>query len=148
MNNHSTRWSLAAALLAAVVLAGCGGDSDSGTSSKADWEKKHGSVVAAVSTDVDAANGALDKGERPVILNSCNQLKADMADAHKALPVPDATADSSLRAAFDAIDTAVPTCLQGAQVASDAHLVEQAQREMKTARDKLDEAQTAIAAWS
>src|SRR5918911_318980 len=130
MNNHSTRWWLAAPLLAAVVLAGCGSDSDSGSTGKADWEKKHGSVVTAVSTDVDAANGALDKGERPVILNSCNQLKADMADAHKALPVPDATVDGSLRSAFDAVDTAAASCLQGAQVASDAHLVEVAQDQM------------------
>ena len=148
MNNHSNRWR-AATLLAALVLGACGGDSDEGAATnKADWQSKHGPVVKAVSLDVDAANDALTKGDRAIILSSCNQLKEDLADAQAALPVPDATVDGSLRAAFDSIGKATPTCLQGARIANDNHLVEQAQREMKDARTKLDEAEQAIDAWA
>ncbi len=141
---------MAAGVLLALSLGACGGDSGDGgaAGNKADWQAKHGAVVTAVSTDVDAANAALDKGDRPVILSSCNQLQEDLADARKAVPVPDATVDARLRAALDAVGTAVPTCLQGARIANDNHLVEQAQREMKDARTKLDEATKAIDDWS
>ena len=150
MNNHSTGWRVAVGALLALALGACGGGSDDGAAAgnKAGWEAKHGAVVTAVSTDVDAANAALDKGDRPVILSSCNQLQEDLADARKAVPVPDATVDASLRAALDAVGTAVPTCLQGARIANDNRLVEQAQREMKDARTKLDEATKAIDDWS
>ena len=148
MNNHSNRWRSAVVVLALAVGA-CGGDSEEGTATnKADWEAKHGPVVKAVSLDVDAANDALTKGDRAIILSSCNQLQEDLADAQKALPVPDATVDGSLRAALDSIGKATPTCLQGARIANDNHLVEQAQREMKDARTKLDEAEQAIRAWA
>ena len=149
MNNHSNWFrSLLAAVLLALALGACGGDSDDGAATnKADWESKHGAVLNAVSLDVDAANDALTKGDRAVILSSCNQLQEDLADAQKALPVPDPTVDGSVRAAFDSIGKATPTCLQGARIANDNHLVEQAQREMKDARTKLDEAQKAIDAW-
>jgi hypothetical protein len=103
--------------------------------------------VTAVSTDVDTANGALDKGDRPVILSTCNQLQEDLADARKGLPVPDADTDGALRAALDAVGTAVPTCLQGARTANDNKIVEQAQRDMKAARAKMDEADKALSAW-
>ena len=150
VNNHSTWWRVAAGTVVVVALGACGGGSGDGSAGggKAGWEKKHGAAVTAVSADVDAANAALDKGDRPVILSSCNQLQEDMADARKALPVPDATVDGSVRAAFAAVDTAVPTCLQGARIANDNLIVEQAQREMKAAREKLDAATNAIDAWS
>ncbi|MDQ3898604.1 MAG: hypothetical protein M3326_15400 [Actinomycetota bacterium] len=150
MNIHSNgRW-LTGGVLLLLALGACGGGSDDGgaPADKRGWEAKHGAVVTAVSTDVDTANAALDKGDRPVILSSCNQLQEDLADARKAVPVPDATVDARLRAALDAVGTAVPTCLQGARVASDNRLVEQAQREMKDARAKLDEATKAIDDWS
>ncbi|HEX2048694.1 MAG TPA: hypothetical protein VHF27_13080 [Acidimicrobiales bacterium] len=148
MNNDSIRWRSAAVLLA-LVLGACGGDSEEGAATnKAEWEARHGPVINAVSLDVDAANDALTKGDRAVILSSCNQLQEDLADAQDALPVPDPAVDGSLRAAIDSIGKATPTCLQGARIANDNHLVEQAQREMKDARTKLDEAQQAIAAWA
>ncbi len=135
-------------LAAALAVGACGGDSEEGAATnKADWQAKHGPVVKAVSLDVDAANDALTKGDRAIILSSCNQLQEDLADAQKALPVPDATVDGSLRAALDSIGKATPTCLQGARIANDNHLVEQAQREMKDARTKLDEAEKAIDSW-
>ena len=149
MNTHSHWWRVrSAAVLLAVAFGACGGDADEGAATnKADWESRHGAVINAVSLDVDAANEALTKGDRAVILSSCNQLQEDLADARKALPVPDATVDGSVRAALDSIGKATPTCLQGARIANDNHLVEQAQREMKDARTKLDEAQRAIDAW-
>jgi len=126
----------------------CGGGGSGGTpTDKAGWDKRNGATIAAVNTDVDAANAALAKGDRPAILSSCNQLQADVADARKGLPVPDAAADSALRAALDAMTGAVPTCLNGGRVANEARVVEQAQREMKTARAKMDDAATTIAAW-
>ena len=135
-------------LALALALGACGGGSDEGAATnKADWQSEHGPVINAVSLDVDAANDALTKGDRAVILSSCNQLQEDLADARKSLPVPDAAVDGSLRSALDSIGKATPTCLQGARIANDNHLVEQAQREMKDARTKLDEAQKAIDSW-
>lgn len=147
MNHYSKRF--AAAVLVVGALAGaCGSSSDSGTATgKADWNKKNGAAVKAVSLDVDEANTSLDKGDRTAILAACHQLQSDLADARKGLPVPDATVDGALKPALDSVGTATTTCLNGAQVATDAHLVEQAQAEMKTARTKLDDAQTAIANW-
>ena len=150
MNNHSNRlWTLLSLVLLALVAGACGGDSDGGgaAANKSDWEEQHGATVRAVSTDVDASDQALTQGDRALILSSCNQLEEDLVDAREALPVPDATVDGSLRAAFDAIDTAGDTCLRGARIANDNHLVEQAQREMKDARSKMDEAERAIENW-
>lgn len=135
--------------MAAALAGACGGGGDSGAAAtnKADWDKRSGAVVAAVSTDVDAANEALAKGDRPVILSSCNQLQEDLTAARKGLPVPDADADRALRAGLDAVATAVPTCLNGGRVANEARVVEQAQREMKAARARMDDAGAALAAW-
>lgn len=149
MNLYSKRW-LAGVVLAGALAGACGGGSsnDTGTATnKADWDKKNGAAVKAVSVDVDEANTALDKGDRVAILSSCNQLQSDLADARKGLPVPDATVDGALKPALDAVGTATDSCEQGAKTANDAHLVEQAQRDMKAARTKLDDAQAAIAKW-
>ncbi len=147
MNNHSTRWGLAA-VAASLLAVGCGGSSDDGAAAnKADWEKKHGSVVSVVSDDIDRSVQALNAGQRPIVLSECTQLKEDLTDARKAVPVPDATVDAALRSAFDATDTAANTCVEGGRVASDASIVEKAQREMKVAREKYDAAQSAIEAW-
>ena len=148
MNLYSKRsWPVLILLL--VLPTACGGDSDDGggAANKADWDKKHGATVNAVSLDVDQANGGLDRGDRPVILSSCIQLQEDLTDARKAVPVPDPAVDSALRAALDSVGTAVTTCIEGGRVASDASIVEKAQREMKDARAKLDTAQAAIRAW-
>ena len=151
MNLYSKRRWLSLLLPVAVLATACGGGGSDGggaATSKVDWEKRHGAIVNAVSLDIDLANGGLDKGDRPVILSSCNQLQEDVADARKALPVPDPTVDAALRAALDAAGAASPTCLEGGRVAGDASIVEKAQREMKAARAKMDDAQSAINAWS
>jgi hypothetical protein len=148
MNLYSKRW-WASVVVVAGLLGACGGSSDSsgGTAAnKSDWDKKNGSAVKAVSLDVDESNAALDKGDRVVILSACNQLKSDLADARKGLPVPDATVDAALKAGLDSVGTATDSCINGARNAS-ADPVEQAQRDMKAARTKLDDAQKAIAAW-
>jgi hypothetical protein len=136
-------------VLSVALLAGaCGGGSGNGAATnKADWQKRYGPAVSAVSIDVDSANEALTKGDRPGVLSSCNQLQDDLAGARKSLPVPDATVDGALRAGLDAVGTAVPTCIHGGQVANQADIVEQAQREMTTARQKMDVADKAIADW-
>jgi hypothetical protein len=148
MNNHSKRFGMAV-LAAALVAGACGGgDDEGGAANKGDWEKKHGSIVSAVSDDIDRSVQALNAGQRPVVLQECTQLKEDLTEAKKkAVPVPDGVVDAAVRAAFDATTTAVDTCLEGARVASDASIVEKAQREMKTAREKYSAAQDAIAAW-
>jgi len=131
-----------------MLGAACGGGSDEGgAATKAGWEKKHGSLVKVVSDDIDRANQALNAGQRPVVLSECTQLQEDLADAKKAVPAPDGTVDAALRTAFAATDTGVKTCIEGARVASDASIVEKAQREMKTARETYTAAQDAIAAW-
>src|SRR5215210_6914726 len=137
MNNHSKR--LGMVMLAAALFAGgCGGGSDDegGAANKADWEKKYGAMVKSVSDDIDRSVQALNAGQRPVVLSECTQLQEDLAEARKAVPVPDSTVDSAVRAAFDATGTAVSTCVDGARIASDADKIEEAQAQMKTAREK------------
>ncbi len=148
MNNHSNRLGLALVFL--VLLGGaCGGGSDEGgAANKAEWEKKHGSAIKVVSDDIDRSVQALNAGQRPVVLSECTQLKDDLVDAKKAVPVPDPTVDAALRSALAAAETAMNTCVEGGRVASDASIVEKAQREMKTARETFSAAQNAIAAWN
>lgn len=132
--------------MAGALVGGCGGSSDGG-SGAAGWRKSHGAAIAAVSTDLDIARQALDQGQRPVILASCNQLQEDLTPARKALPVPDTTVDGALRGALDAIGTGVASCLEGARVANQASITERAMAELKDARPKMDDAAKAIAAW-
>jgi hypothetical protein len=148
MNNHSKRFGMA--VLAAALFAGaCGGSDDGGgAANKGNWEKKNGSIVSAVSDDIDRSVQALGAGQRPVVLQECTQLQEDLTEAKKkAVPVPDGVVDAAVRAAFDATSTAVGTCLGGARQANNADLVEDAQAQMKTAREKYSAAQDAIAAW-
>jgi hypothetical protein len=148
MNNHSKRFAGVLALAAALVLGGCGGGDDGGgAANKGEWEDKYGAIVKSVSDDIDRSVQALNAGQRPVVLSECTQLQEDLADARKAVPVPDSTVDAAVRAAFDATGTAVNTCVDGARIASDADKIEEAQAQMKTAREKYDAAQSAIAAW-
>ena len=146
LNKHSNGKALALGLV--LLLGGaCGGSDDGAAANKGDWEDKHGSAVSITSDDLDRSQQALNAGERPVVLSTCTQLKEDLVDARKALPGPDPGVDAALRSALDATDTAATTCVDGARVASDAGKIEQAQREMKTARDRFDAAQSAIERW-
>lgn len=139
----------AVAIVAVAFLAGaCGGGDDGGAANKGEWDEKYGAVVKSVSDDIDRSVQALNAGQRPVVLSECTQLQEDLVDAKKAVPVPDSTVDAALRAAFDATGKAVATCVEGARIASDADKIEQAQDEMKVAREKYSAAQDAIAAWS
>lgn len=150
MNNHSKRSrrvAILAAVLLALVAAACGDDSDGAATTKAEWEERYGNDVSIVSDDVDRSQQALNAGQRQELLAVCTQLKEDLTDSREALPVPDAGVDAALRDAFDAVDVAADNCIEGARIASEAHRVEVAQEDMKTARERLDEAQEAIAAW-
>ncbi len=137
-------------MFVAVLAAACGdGDSAGGNAAnKGDWEKQYGAIVKSVSDDIDRSVQALNAGQQPIVRSACSQLQEDMVDARKAVPVPDSAVDTKVRAAFDATDTAAKTCVEGARVATSAALVEQAQREMKVARESYSQAQNAIAAWS
>ena len=147
MNNHSKRFAVAIVVTAALV-GGCGGGGDGGgAANKAEWEDKYGAIVKSVSDDIDRSVQALNAGQRPVVLSECTQLQEDLVDARKAVPAPDGTVDAALRAAFDATSKAVNTCVDGARIASDADKIEEAQAQMKTARDTYSAAQDAIAAW-
>ena len=149
MNNHSNRFWRAAVVGVAVLAGACGGGDDGGgAANKADWDKKYSAIVKSVSDDIDRSVQALNAGQRPVVLSECTQLQEDLVEAKKAVPVPDATVDGALKAAFDATTTAVNTCVEGARIASDADKIEEAQAQMKTAREKYDAAQSAIEAWS
>ena len=148
LNKHSTRWLTSAVLALGVAAGACGGGSDSGRATgKADWQKKHGTVVSSVSDDIDRSVQALNAGQQADVRSACTQLQEDLVDARKAVPVPDATVDASLRSALDASDTAVKSCLDGVRQTT-AAVVEQAQRDMKAARDRYTTAQDAITAWS
>ena len=139
-----------AVLVVAALFAGAcgGGDDEGGAANKAEWDKKYSAIVKSVSDDIDRSVQALNAGQRPVVLSECTQLQEDLVEAKKAVPVPDSTVDGALRAAFDATSTAVNTCVEGARIASDADKIEEAQAQMKTAREKYDAAQKAIDNWS
>jgi hypothetical protein len=147
MNNHSKRFGML--VLAVALFAGaCGGsDDEGGASNKAEWDEEYSAIVKSVSDAIDRSVQALNAGQRPVVLQECTQLREDLVEAKKAVPVPDSTVDGALRAAFDATTAAVDTCVEGARVASDADKIEQAQAQMAHAREKYDAAQDAIAAW-
>lgn len=147
MMNKDSKWWLGAVAAAALLAGACGSDSEGAAANKAEWEKDHGSAVSVVSDDIDRSVQALNAGERSVLLSECTQLNEDLVDAKKAVPVPDPTVDTALRTALDATDAAAKQCVEGARVAGEAHLVEDAQRKMKTARDRYTEAQSAIKAW-
>lgn len=148
MNNHSKRFGMAV-LVAALFAGACGGsDDEGGAANKADWDKKYSAIVKSVSDDIDRSVQALNAGQRPVVLSECTQLREDLVEAKKAVPVPDTTVDDALRTAFDATTAAVDTCVEGARVASDADKIEQAQAQMAHAREKYDAAQSAIEAWT
>jgi hypothetical protein len=147
MNNHSKRFGIAVMALALLAGACGGGNDEGGAANKAEWEKKYGAIVKSVSDDIDRSVQALNAGQRPVVLQECTQLREELAEAKKAVPVPDPTVDGALRAAFDATTAAVDTCVEGARVASDADKIEQAQAQMAHAREKYDAAQSAVAAW-
>ena len=148
MNNHSTRFGIALVFVALLGVACGGGDSDGGdAANKPDWEKKYGAIVKSVSDDIDRSVQALNAGQQTVVRSECSQLQEDLVEARKAVPVPDSAVDAKLRSAFDATGTAAKTCVEGARIANNADLVEQAQREMKAARTSYSAAQDAIAAW-
>lgn len=148
MNNHSKGfWASSVVGLALLAVACGGGDDGGGAANKGEWEEEYGAIVRSVSDDIDRSVQALNAGQRPVVLSECTQLQEDLAEARKAVPVPDSTVDSAVRAAFDATGTAVNTCVEGARIASDADKIEEAQAQMKTARERYDAAQSAIAAW-
>ncbi len=147
MNSHSKHLLWPSLVVTLVVTAGCGGSGGGSATTKSGWTKSHGSAVTTFSSDIDVADQALDAGQRPDVLSGCNQLNDDLPNVRKALPVPDPNADSTLRAALDAATPGVADCLQAARVGNDARLTEQAQREIKDARTKMDAANKAIADW-
>ncbi len=130
----------------AVGLGGCGGGG-SDASSKEGWESRHGDALAALSTDLDAARDDLSRGDRALILSSCNQLQSTVAETRQGLPVPDQAADGALRKALDQLATGAEDCVAGARQASDARAVEKAIAELREGRAALDEARAAIRNW-
>ena len=147
MNGHATQWitrTLAGLVLAGLV-AGCGGGSEAG--GKQGWEEEHGAAVAGLSTDLDAARADLSKGDRTLILSSCNQLRTAVEETREALPVPDPPSDEALRKALDQVSAGVANCVDGARAGAAAPVIEKSIDELRDGRAALDEARAAIAAW-
>ena len=61
---------------------------------------------------------------------------------------PEGVVCAAREGALGAPGPAAKACVEGARVATSAALVEQAQREMKTARDTYSKAQDAVATWN
>ena len=129
----------------AAALAGCG-DSEAG-GGKEGWEDKHGDALAGLSTDLDAARGDLSKGDRALILSSCNQLKTAVVETREALPVPDPASDAALRKAVDQISAGADDCVEGARAGAAAPVIEKSIDELRDGRAALDEAHAAITNW-
>ncbi len=135
-----------AALVAAALLPACGGDSGSAESPKAAWTARHGDALAALSADLETARSTLSSLLRPDILGSCNQLRDSLGEARKGLPVPDATTDAALQAAFDAVAVGTEDCIQGAR-GPDIPQLEKSFGELREAARLMDVANRAIEAW-
>ena len=147
MNGHATRWIVALVLggVLAAVLSGCGGGSEEG--GKKAWESDHGDAVAGLSTDLDAAQADLSKGDRALVLSSCNQLKTAVEETREGLPVPDPASDEALRAALDRVSAGADDCITGARAGADAPTIEKSIAELREGRAALDEARRTIEAW-
>jgi hypothetical protein len=135
-----------AVVVAAALLAGCGGGSGPDESSKAGWMGRHGQAIAALNADLDAARSTLSSLLRPEILGSCNQLRDSLAEARKGLPVPDPATDTALRNALDAVAVGTEDCIQGAR-GPDIPQLEKSFRELREAHTLLDVANRSIEAW-
>lgn len=143
MNGHAMRWIAGLALVAA--LGGCRQGSDD--MGKEEWESKHGDALAGLSTDLDAARADLSKGDRALVLSSCNQLRTAVAETREGLPITDATADEALRTALDQLSTGADDCVTGARAGADAPTIERSIAELRDGRVALDQAQAAVANW-
>jgi hypothetical protein len=146
------RAGVVAAMVVSVALlaGGCGGGGggDGEVASRAEFDERHGEALAAFGRDLDATSNTLNQGDRTAILPSCNQLGESARELREdVLPVADAEVQRTLTAAFDAAAQAAATCRTGAQT-GEARTVEQAMAEMGEAREALDRAEAALAAWS
>lgn len=131
-----------------LLGAACGGGGDGAAANKAEWEDRHGANVESLSRELVAADATLNGSERTSILGACNLL-GESAEEVRAdvLPVPDAAVDGALKEALDAIDMAAASCLSGARSGA-ADDVEAAMALMTGAREAMDAAEAAIAAWT
>lgn len=139
------------ALVAAAALAGCGGGGGGKPTSKADWQKKNGSLVTAYGRDLTDAVNTLNQGQRAATTGSCTQVAEDAKQLRsKALPVPNASVDAPLRNAIDTGIAASDRCLKGATETGSqgANDVEEAQREFAAASKSMADADAAITAWT
>ena len=132
--------------LALVVLAACGGDSESGAS-KAEWTKKHGPALDALDTELEAARATLSSLQRPNILGSCTALRDSLGEARKGLPVPDQKSNTALRSALDLIALGTEDCFEGARGPNIPQL-EKSFSELREGDTLLDLARRTIDAWT
>ena len=132
--------------LAFIVLAACGGDSDSGTS-KAAWTRKHGPALDALDTELEAARATLSSLQRPNILGSCTALRDSLNEARKGLPVPDQKSNTALRSALDLIALGTEDCFEGAR-GPNIRQLEKSFSELREGDTLLDLARRTIDAWT
>lgn len=131
----------------ALGLVACGGGADTATAStKSAWTAKHGPAVGALNTDLETARTTLSSLQRPDILGNCSQLRDSLAEARKALPVPDPASDAALRAGMDAIAVGMEDCIQGARGPNIPQL-EKSFSELREAHTLMDVANRTLAAW-
>ena len=139
------------ATMAVVAIAACGGDGedDGAATSKQDWERKHGALLAAFGRDLDAANTTISQGEKQATISTCTQLSDDAKEMrNEVFPVPNPQVNRPLREAVDRAIDASENCIRGGRNPEGAHDVEVAMDQLKAARTSFAEAQAAIAAWT
>lgn len=140
---------VAAAVVGIAVLAGCGGGGGGGSAgTKAEWEEQNGQLVAAYSRSLDDAMNNINQGARANTVGSCTQVADDARELDdQAFPVPNPTVDAALRLAVDNGTKAAASCISGSG-AGGARDIEKAQVEFQDARRAMDDAESAISAWS
>lgn len=136
---------LAAVLV--LVAGACGGEDGPGDD-RATWLDRNGTSLQAFRLDVDAANSALNAGDRTVILAACNSLATSAEELEsKALPVPDGDVDALMRTALADAAAAARSCVTAARDTS-AELVEASMEDMEQARLSLSELEAGIESWT
>jgi hypothetical protein len=138
---------LAAAAVAAVLSACGSSGASTATTSKAAWTARHGAAIATLNADLQTAQDTLSSLQRPDILGNCNQLRDSLAEARKALPVPDPTTDTALRNGLDAVGVGVEDCIQGARGPVIPQL-EKSFSELREAHTLMQVAGNTIANWT
>ena len=130
-----------AAVVAATLMAGCGGGDGGGGQPKtvAAWQAEYGSTLVGLDSALDRAQAATRGGDPVGIRTNCEGLRDSVMEAQETPPVPDASVDQPLRSALDRLAKGAADCLRSVSQ-GDTPLLERSIVEIREARSAFDTA--------